>query len=267
MMMFVCSIQVFRSCGFLLLAGLSALSLPSCQTAKTVVAATVVKPSAFLTHGTELKEDRNRSPFLGNWWTPDAALQTAAAITRRLYIAPVRFHETRPMKNVLARAEFSDERRAAKLLKLADYAHERFTRAFKSAKHTDHEIVPEDAPDALRLELQILEFEPNAISGFLARETVDLFTLPAVGDLISKPLRSVITIEGRLIEPKSGKPVFEFADREEAKSVILLPVQETYPTGQARFAIREWAEQFELLMRDDPGKRARDSLPVRLWAF
>ncbi len=244
-----------------------ATALVSCRTSKAVVASTKVKPSDFLEHAAELKEDRNRSPFLGNWWTNDPKLISAAIALRKIYIPPVQIDEVRPMKNVLSKTEFTEERRRKKLDELAKFATEEFKKAFKAAKHTEHEIVDEAAPDALTLQLHILEFEPNAFTGFLARETVDLLTLPAVGDLISKPLRGVITLEGRLLEPKSGKPVFEFADREESKSIIILPVQETYPTGQARFAIREWARQFELLMRDDPGERAKDSSPIRLWAF
>ena len=43
----------------------------SCRTAKSVVAAVEVKPSGFLPNAAHLKEHRDRSPFLGNWWNPD----------------------------------------------------------------------------------------------------------------------------------------------------------------------------------------------------
>ena len=62
----------------LLLLALAAALLCSCKTAKSVVASVSVKPSSFLTHGNELKEDRSKSPFLGNWWTADKKLQAAA---------------------------------------------------------------------------------------------------------------------------------------------------------------------------------------------
>lgn len=251
----------------LLALALAASMLASCRTAKSVVAAVSVKPSRFLKHGAELKEDRSRSAFLGNWWTQDKKLQAAATEKKLLYIAPVCIDTVRPMKNYLSQLEFSDKRRNDKLAELAKYARDRFIKAVKDSKSSPVAIADEPSKDALTLELNILEWEPNAFTGFIARETVDLLTLPAVGDLISKPFRGLMAIEGRLIEPRSKKPVFEFADREEAKSLIIIPLQEAYPTGQARFAIREWARQFEIMMRNDPKKRPTDSYPIQLWGF
>ena len=243
------------------------VALSSCKTLKSTVASVKVEPSAFLTHGDELKEDRSRSSFLGNWWTPDKKLQAAADAATQIYVAPVRVDAVRPMKNYLAKLEFSDKRRDGKLESLATYARQRFIKAFRESKAPRYTVVDEPSKDALQLQLQILEWEPNAFSGFIARETIDLLTFPAVGDLISKPIRGRITLEGRLIEPASEKPVFEFADKEEAKSIIIIPLQEAYPTGQARFAIREWARHFELLLRQDPEKKPKDSYPIQLWGF
>lgn len=251
----------------LLLVALAASLLCSCKTAKSVVASVSVKPSEFLTHGTQLKEDRSRSAFLGNWWTSDKQLKTAAETAKKLYISPVRIDAVRPMKNYLAKVEFSDERRQKKLAELASYAQKRFIKAFKDSKSPRYEIVATPAEDAMTLDLHLLEWEPNAFTGFIARETIDLITFPAVGDLIWKPVRAATAIEGRLIEPRSKKPVFEFADKEEAKTIIVLPVQEAFPTGQARFAIREWARQFEIMTRNDPEKRPRDSSPIQIWGF
>jgi hypothetical protein len=251
----------------LLLLALAAPLLCSCKTAKGVVASVSVKPSSFLTHGKELKEDRKVSAFIGNWWTTDEKLRKAAAGKKQIHVAPVCIDSVRPMQNYLSLLEFSDKRRSEKLDGLAKYARERFIKAFKDAKQARFTVADKPSKDALTLELNILEWEPNAFSGFLARETIDLLTLPAVGDLISKPFRGLIAIEGRLIEPRSKKPVYEFADREEAKSLVIIPLQEAYPTGQARFAIREWARQFELLMRDNPKKRPKDSSPIQLWGF
>lgn len=251
----------------LLVLAFAASVLCSCKTVKSVVATVSVKPSAFLTHGSQLKEDRSRSAFLGNWWTADKGLLAAAEAKKQLYISPVRIDAVRPMKNYLAKVEFSDKRREKKLVELAEYARKRFAKAFRDAKTPRYTIVDAPSPDAMTLDLHILEWEPAALSGFLARETIDLITFPAVGDLLWKPIRAATAIEGRLIEPRSKKPVFEFADKEEAKTIIVLPVQEAYPTGQARFSIREWARQLELLTRNDPEKKPRDSSPIQIWGF
>jgi hypothetical protein len=251
----------------LLLLALAASLLCSCKTAKSVVASVSVKPSAFLTHGKDLKEDRSKSPFLGNWWTNDKKLQAAADEKTQIYIAPVSIDAVRPMQNYLAKVEFSDKRRQKKLEELAKYAHKKFVSAFKTAKHPRYTVVDAPSMEAMTLDLHLLEWEPNALSGFIARETIDLLTFPAVGDLIWKPVRASTTIEGRLIEPKSKKPVYEFADKEEAKTIIVIPVQEAYPTGQARFAIREWARQLQLVLHKEPHKKPVDSSPIQLWGF
>lgn len=251
----------------LLLLALAASLLCSCKTAKSVVASVSVKPSAFLMHGKDLKEDRSKSPFLGNWWTNDKKLQAAADEKTQIYIAPVSIDAVRPMQNYLAKVEFSDKRRQKKLEELAKYAHKKFVSAFKGAKHPRYTVVDAPSKDAMTLDLHLLEWEPNAFTGFIARETIDLLTFPAVGDLIWKPVRASTTIEGRLIEPKSKKPVYEFADKEEAKTIIVIPVQEAYPTGQARFAIREWARQLQLVLHKEPHKKPVDSSPIQLWGF
>ena len=246
---------------------MACVMLSSCKTVRSTVASVQVEPSEFVSHGADLKEDRSRSAFLGNWWTPNKKLQAAADAKTQVYVAPVRVDAVRPMKNYLAKMEFSDKRRDAKLDWLAGYARERFIKAFRDNEESRYTVVDEPSKEALTLELHVLEWEPNAFTGFIARETVDLLTFPAVGDLISKPIRGAIAIEGRLIEPVSGKPVYEFADKEEAKSLVIIPIQEVYPTGQARFAIREWAKQFELLLRKDPDKKPKDSYPIQLWGF
>lgn len=239
----------------------------SCRTAKSVVAAVEVDPTSFLSHGSELKEDRKRSPFLGNWWNHDQRVQKAAQQVKQIYIAPVFTDHLRPLKQKLTKLEFSDERRDKKMDVLAEYAREKFIHAFKHAKNSRFTVTDAPAKDVMTLKLSIFEWEPNTVTGLLAREAVDLVTLPMIGDLLAKPARGTIAIEGMLIEPKTGKSFFEFADKEEAKTLFFFFPQELFPSGQAKYAIREWARQFEKLMSTPPDKRIRDSLPIQIIAF
>ncbi len=239
----------------------------SCRTVKSVVAAVEVKPTAFLTHGKELKENRKRSPFLGNWWNTDPKVVKAADGLKKIHIAPVTEENIRPMKELVAKMEFTEKRRQRKLKGLLKYTHDKFVKAFKSKKDSRYVVVDEPAKDAMTLKLSIFEWEPNTYSGLLAREAVDLVTLPMVGSVLGKPARGSIAIEGMLVEPKTGKSLFEFADKEEAKSLFLFFPQELFPTGQAKYAIREWARQFERLMSTPPDVHVRDSLPFQIIAF
>ncbi|WP_395735738.1 DUF3313 family protein [Prosthecobacter sp.] len=240
----------------------------SCRTAKSVVAAVDVKPTGLLPHGTELKENRKRSPFIGNWWTTDKKVLQAAEKVKSLYIAPVVSDELRPMKQKFTLMEFSNKRRDAKMKGLLTYAHNKFERAFKSDKKARYTIVDAASKDAMTLQLSIIEWEPNTYSGLVVREAVDLVTLPMVGgSVLGKPSRGTIAIQGVLTEPKTGKSVFEFADKEEAKTLFFFFPQELFPTGQAKFAIREWAQQFEKLMSTPSDHQVKDSLPFQVIGF
>lgn len=243
----------------------------SCRTAKSVVAAVEVKPTGFLPHASELKENRARSPFLGNWWNPDKKVQQAAAKVKKLYIAPVIADELRPMKQITARMEFSQKRRDAKVEKLLEYTREKFTKAFKSRANARFAIVDAPAKDAMTLKLSVIEWEPNTYSGLVAREALDM-AIPVpftpIGSLVGKSARPSIAIQGVLTEPRTGKSFFEFADKEETKMAVLFFFpNELFPTGQAKYAIREWAKQFEKLMSSPPDKRIRDSLPIQIIEF
>ena len=66
---------------------------------------------------------------------------------------------------------------------------------------------------------------------------------------------------------ETGKSVFEFDDKEEAKTLFFFFPQELFPTGQAKFAIREWAQQFEKVMSSPPDKQIRDSMPFQIIGF
>lgn len=240
----------------------------SCRTAKSVVAAVDVKPTGFLPHGKELKEDRKRSPFIGNWWNTDKRVLAAAEKVKTLYIAPVVSDQLRPMKQKFTQMEFSDKRRETKMKGLLSYAHDKFVSAFKANKKSRFTVVDEPTKDAMTLKLSIIEWEPNTYSGLVVREAVDLVTLPMVGgSVLGKPSRGTIAIEGVLTEPKTGQSFFEFADKEEAKTLFFFFPQELFPTGQAKFAIREWAKQLEKLMSTPSDTAVKDSMPFQIIGF
>ena len=241
--------------------------LMACRTVKSVVAAVELKPTGFLPHAAQLKEDRKRSPFIGNWWNPDPRVKQAAEQVKSIYIAPVIADYLRPMKQKFTLLEFSEKRRDAKMDSLTTYAREKFISAFKPSKKSRFTFVDVPSKAAMTLKLSIVEWEPNTYSGLAVREAVDLVTLPMMGSVFGKLSRGTITIEGVLIEPKTGKSFFEFADKEESKSMLFFFPQELFPSGQAKYAIREWARQFEKLMRTPPEVRVKDSWPFQIIGF
>ena len=246
---------------------LAALCSASCRTAKGLVAAIEVKPSTFLTHAADLKENRKRSPFLGNWWNPDPKIVTAAEQAKKIRIAPVLYSYVRPMEGIFAKVEYGAKHRDHNLPELAKYTRKKFTEVFRNAKKPRYAIGNAADKDALILELSLLEWVPNTYSSILVREVVDMVTFDGVAAATMKGSRGSIAIEGRLIDPKSKQSIFEFADKEFGKTVLILPIQEFFPKGQAHFAIGEWAKQLEELLRAKAGVKVKDSFPVVLWNF
>lgn len=243
------------------------LALSSCRTAKSVVAAVEVKPSTFLDHAAELKEVRARSPFLGNWWNPDKKMAKALEKAKKIHIAPVLHSHVRPMEGVIPKIEYGSWRRDRNLPSLAKYTRKKFIQVFRDAKSPRFAVADEPDKDAVILELSLLEWVPNTYTGFTIREVVDWVTFDGVAAVTLKGTRGLIAIEGRLLEPTSGKSFFEFADKEIGKTVLILPIQEFFPSGQAHFAITEWAKQLEELLRTKSDVKVKDSFPVVLWNY
>ena len=250
----------------LLLCG-AAVSLCSCRTAKSVVEAVEVKPSSFLTHAKELKEDRKRSPFIGNWWSTDKKLLTAADQCRKIYVAPMVYDQVRQDPSMVSKIEHNSGWRKRQLPGMAKYTHDKFVEVFRKAKDPRYVVV--DAPEAgaLTLELNLLEWGPNTYTGLIARQAVDLFTLNIGGEVMMRNTRGYMAIEGRVVEPRSRQPVFEFADKKYAQVVLIISFQDMRRKGQARFAVQQWASQLEKLLRAKPGEKVSDISPVLLMNF
>jgi hypothetical protein len=252
---------------WLLLLGSLAVLLGSCSHVKNVFAATEVKPSSFLTHGKELKQDRKRSPFIGNWWSTDKKLVAAADQCRKLYIAPVVYANIRPDTSFVSRVEHTAAWRERHLPALAQYTHAEFVTAFLKAKTPRYAVVDAPAKDALTLELSLLEWGPNTYTGVMTREVLGLLTFRLGGGSVLRNTRGYIAIEGRLLEPRSHQPVFEFVDKEYAKVVVLISIQDFRRNGQSHHAVKQWAAQLERLLDAKPGEKVKDTLPFVFMNF
>ena len=235
------------------------VGFPSCQALNRAAKPSSADPSAFLQHGKEMKELPERSPFRMNWINPSVAAQNSAAKKNQLYIAPVSLEHLRRISKTASRMESTDasQQKAAKVL--ATYLHDEFTSAFRKSSGAHYKIVDTPSSDALRLDLALVELNPNSISAGVVRTAASLLTVPGVDSLLGRPLKGNLAIEGRLSDPSRRQTLFEFADREENKSSVLFTFDDFTTYGQARNAIREWAAQFEEMTRTPDTHRVRDS--------
>lgn len=263
-MNFPAELKTFR---WLLLLGCVPVLLGSCRSVKNVFSATEVKPSSFLTHGDELRQDRTRSPFIGNWWSTDKKLLAEAKQCRKIYVAPVVYANIRPDRTLVSRVEHTAAWRERHLPELAQYTQREFEAAFRKAKDPRYAVVEAPEKDALTIELSLLEWGPNTYTGVLVRQVVGLLTFGLGGGSVLRNSRGYIAIEGRLLVPRTHQPVFEFADKEYAKVVLIFSIQDLRRNGQAHYAIKQWARQLEKLLRAKPGEKVKDSLPFVLINF
>ncbi len=239
--------------------------LTSCASIHSKVKPKAAAPTAFLTHASEMKPEQEHSPFLLNWTNAKPSKATQAK--QKLYIAPVSLAYLRPMSKTLANAESNSEARQKSAQVLANYAHEQFSSAFRKSHSPRYQLAEKEASDTLTLELALVELNPNTISGAVLRNGVNAVAVPGTDLLLAKasrPLKGNIAIEGRLRDSRTREALFEFSDNEESKSALIINVRDFTPLGQARLAIREWAEQFEQLMRTPSGQKVKDSSPMTL---
>jgi curli biogenesis system outer membrane secretion channel CsgG len=247
-----------------------AMTLASCQSLNSKVKPGAIPPSEFLDHASAMKAEPHRSPFRLNWTNPSASAYASLKKKKEITIANVTLDHLRPMSKTLANVESGEQSHQEACTKLSTYAREAFSNAFHHSKTPRFQLVDRASKDSLTLELAIVDLNPNSISGAVIRAGVNAVAVPGTDLILAKaarPLKGNIAIEGRLRDSRTHEVIYEFADNEESKSAVFINLRDFTPYGQARLAIREWAEQFEQLLRTPLGGQVKDSSSVtfRLW--
>ena len=251
--LFIIMIKFLHILRCLLLIGLAAAPLSSCSSLK----ASAVASSAFLEHRGELKPDTKHSPFLGNWTSPAAA--EVFKQRRSIYIAPLNLSYLRPMKRDLAKSENTEQQRLAEARELVRYAGTKFADAFDHSPASRYKLVAKPGKDSLTLELALVELNPNPVSGGLLRTAINAVAIPGVDSVLAKGLKANIAIEGKVLDSRTKKSIFEFADNQENKSALIFSVTDFSSYAQARQSIDEWAKETEELLRTPPDKKVSGS--------
>jgi hypothetical protein len=244
------------------------LGLSSCNTLRELAKASPAKPSAFLTHGEEMKKPEAKTyPFLRIWRNPSTEVRKKATAKKELYIAPVNLEHLRPMNKFLSRMEIGEQSRQKHAEQLAHYAEEQFIHAFKVAPNPRFQVVDKPTKNALKLELAIVELNPNAISAGITRRAINLVAVPGAESIVGRPLKGHIAIEGKLSDPSQKQSLYEFADAEHNSSALILSVHDYNAYSALRKIIRQWANQFEEVTRTPVGKDVQDSPAFTIWLW
>jgi Protein of unknown function (DUF3313) len=107
------------------------------------------------------------------------------------------------------------------------------------------------------LQLVLIELNPTSPKGNAVKTALKFVVGPFAG-LAGYFTKGNMAIEGKVIDSASRKPFFQFADNE-ADRMTFYSVRDFRPYGHAVYAMREWAQQFELLTRTPPGTKLKDT--------
>lgn len=255
--------------GRLLLAFALAFTFVSCRSTQRLVKAFPAEPSPFLQHASDMrKTDADVSPFLREWKNPDDKAWSEAAKRTHIHIAPVSMDHLRPMNRTLSKIEVREKSRQKTAHKLAGYLESEIKHAFKDhVSEPRREVVAVPDKDSLVLELNIVELNPNPISGGLMRKGINILLWPGAETMMSHKLKGNMAIEGRLRDEGTKQTLYEFADAEQNRSGIILYYHDYTNYSYFRKAVREWAKQIEEVIRTQGKTPVKDGPPATfmLW--
>lgn len=236
------------------------LPLLSCTHLRRFAKASPAEPTSFLLHASEMRPAADAdAPFARVWRNPSPAVWAEARNRWTLHVAPVCLDHLRPVSRKLSRMETRDDGRLAAAAKLAEYTKQEFERAFRESPRPRQEVVARPLPDSLRVELALVELDPNPITGGVTRRAINLIAVPGAESVVGNPLKGRIAIEGRLYDPLTRQVLLEFSDAEQNRSALILSLHDFNHYSHARKVVREWAHQFEAIVRQPPGAKVKDS--------
>ena len=236
------------------------LPLLACTQLKRFAKASPSDPSAFLRHAADLQPTVDAdSPFARVWRNPSPAAWAEARSRWTLHVAPVCLDHLRPVGRKLARLETRDAGREVAVAKLAAYTRQEFENAFRQSPRPRQEVVASPRPDSLLVELALVELDPNPITGGVTRRVINLLAVPGAESVVGNPLKGRIALEGRLYDPVRKQVLLEFSDAEQNRSALLLSLHDFNHYSHSRKVVREWARQFEAVVRQPPDAKVKDS--------
>ena len=235
-----------------LLCGCSAISNVNSQ-----LKAKPAKLSAFITHGSEMKPQRERAPFALMYVNP--VLKERRALYTSIYIAPVSTSYLRLARATLTDKTLGDIHGARPVREISHYMKQAFEDAFRYSTNHRISVTHDPRPGGATLKLALIELNPTDTAGNAVKG------LPG-GALLSGKTAGNIAIEGRLTDNTTGEVLLEFADNEQDK-LSVVSVRDFQPYEHAKVAIRDWARQFDELARTPAGHKVEDSMSFTLNPF
>jgi len=256
---FIITLSVMRFPHFLSL--LLALTLPACSSANLLLKARPAGLSPFFEQPSLAQDARGHLPFQVVWVTPDKQLLKEGMAKNKLYVAPVTLAYLRPVDKALVSQEISwgMKRQEADI---AARLREEFVTAFRRSPRPLYQIVDSPSASTLTLRLAVIELSPTSANGNVVTTVLKFAVTPVavLGRLFTK---GNMAIEGKVVDSRTGRAFFQFADKETDK-LTFLNVRDYQPYGHAVNTMRDWAVQFEEMTRTPSGLKIGDSSVITL---
>lgn len=202
-------------------------------------------------------DQTGQSPWHYAGFTTDRTVLGMAAHRKRLYIAPVRTGQLRPVSKTLAEREFR-HLRPGQRDRIAREMRRDFAWALTAQPGAPFQLSLRPHPQSLILELNLIELDPTSVRGNVTKAAVKYTLGPIAGMGIGVLAGGRIAMEGRLRDGSTGAVLLQFADREKDKAT-LYSARDYQALGHASHTLREWSGQLRAFLqpRREP---VRDSL-------
>lgn len=238
------------------------LVLPACSSTNRMLKAKPVGLSPFFEQPWLAQDASEQLGFQKIWTTPDPQLLVEGKAKRKLYIAPATLHYLRPLNRAFSSGEVAwggvQRREADVALRLR----EEFVAAFRRSPAPLYRLVNQPDKDTLTLQLAIIELNPTSPKGNAVVTVLKVAVTPFMG-FAAYLTKGNMAIEGKVVDSKSGRAFFQFADNESDK-LTFINLRDYQPYGHAMNTMRHWAKQFELMTRSPRGWKVKDSGSITL---
>lgn len=227
----------------------------SCNSTRKFLKAKPVQVSDFIERNSSMTLDTLGSgPFHYSWRTTSARTLRRERECTEIWIAPIKLSYLRPTSKPLAAWQESQglQRPVAQAVTML---HTEFSRAF--ARSPRYRLVSQRGSRTLELHLALIEFNQTNSAGNVGKTVAGSFVGP-LAMLVGPFVKGTIAIEGKLKVTGTNDLVYQFADSEHDR-ITIVSARSYQPLGFADLAIKDWANQLELMTRTPATDGVRDS--------
>ncbi|MES2707717.1 MAG: DUF3313 family protein [Verrucomicrobiota bacterium] len=249
-----------------LLLSVLAFTCQSCQPTRRLLKAKPAAQCVFLREEPGLMMDAQPStgPFNHTWRSADGNALNRSAAKTEIYVAPVDLRNLKPTGKTFARVEENRFGRPRPVAEVSEFLRRSFASAFM-APGARYRPVTRPGRHSLVLQTALTEFTPTSPRGNMAK-TAASFVFGPISAVAGPWVKGTIAIEARLVDPATGRVLYQFADRE-SDPMTIYSVKNYQTSAFAELIITQWAAQFETATRTAAGGKIKDAPLLRLNPF